>query len=87
MADRAGKADHADKFVIHVDGIKYDTTRPAMTGAEIKALAQKDAVYQLFEEQTGNDPDRLIGDDTTVELRNGLHFYTVPPASFGAPWI
>ena len=57
-----------------------------MTGAQIKALAQKDAQYQLFHEQHGNDPDLLITDDAVVQIRNGQHFYTVPSASLGAPW-
>ena len=74
-----------DKFVIHIDGQNYDVTQKTLMGAQIKALAHKDAQYQLFLEK-GNKPDRLIGDNDTVQMENGLHFYTVPPASFGESW-
>jgi hypothetical protein len=74
------------KFVIHVDGQNYDVIQKMLSGAQIKALAHKDAQYQLFLEEKGNKPDRLIGDTEIVEMENGLHFYTVPPASFGASW-
>ena len=57
-----------------------------MTGVQIKALAGKDAQYQLFLEQKGNDPDKIIGDHDSVQMENGLHFYTVPAATFGAKW-
>ncbi|WP_352874725.1 multiubiquitin domain-containing protein [Mesorhizobium sp. M1006] len=54
-----------------------------MTGAELKQLAGKDQQYQLFLEGHGHDADRQIGDNEAVTLKNGMHFYTVPPATFG----
>jgi TolA-binding protein len=75
--EQQGKA-----FVIFVDDAEYRTEQRTMTGAAIKALAGKDAAYQLFEEVEGGD-DRPIGDQESVTIRNGLHFYTVPPATFG----
>jgi len=89
MAEKPDKADKPDKpqqFVIHVDGVKFDVTQSYLTGAQVKALAGKDAQYQLFLEQKGNDPDKLVGDGETVPMQNGLHFYTVPPATFGDKW-
>lgn len=71
------------EIVIHVDGKEYKPAKTSMTGIEIKALAGRDASYQLFLEQKGSDPDKLIGDSETVDLRNGEHFYTVPQATFG----
>jgi len=71
------------RFVIHIDGVKYDVTETYLTGRQLKALAGKDAQYQLFLEQQGDAPDKLIGDDESVPLQNGMHFYTVPPATFG----
>jgi multiubiquitin len=71
------------EVVIHIDGKEFKTAKTSMTGIEIKALAGRDASYQLFLEQKGSDPDKLIGDGETVELRNGEHFYTVPQATFG----
>jgi len=70
--------------VIHIDGKEFKVEKTSMTGIELKALAGRDSTYQLFLEKTGNDPDQLIGDAQTVELKNGEHFYTVPPATFGA---
>ncbi len=72
------------EFVIHIDSQEFKVDRASMSGIELKALAHKDTTYQLFLEQAANEPDRLIGDNESVALRNGMHFYTVPPATFGA---
>lgn len=71
------------KFSIHIDGEQYKIEQSSMTGADIKQLASKDAQFQVFLEGSGNDPDRLIGDADALEIKNGMHFYTVPPATFG----
>ena len=71
-------------FEIHIDGQLFKVEKSSMLGSELKALAGKDPSYQLFEEEPSNQPDRLIADTTAVMIRNGLHFYTVPPATFGA---
>lgn len=75
--------EHPKEFVIHVDNTEFKVSQSSMTGAQLKALVGKDATYQLFEEVGGNDPDKLIGDTTSVQIRNGLHFYTIPPATLG----
>jgi hypothetical protein len=80
----AEKQDKPGKHAIHIDGVKYDVTDASMLGRAIKALAGKDAQYQLFLEQQGNDPDKLVGDDEAVAIKSGMHFYTVPPATFGS---
>lgn len=72
------------KFEIHIDGTKYTVDKSSMTGAELKALAGKDQAYQLYLEGHGHDADALIGDTEGVAIKNGQHFYTVPPATFGA---
>ncbi len=69
--------------VIHVDNKEFKVEQTTMSGAQIKALVQKDSTYQLFEELKGSEQDRLIADTESVSIRNGLHFYTVPPATFG----
>jgi multiubiquitin len=69
--------------VIHIDRQEYRVTATGMTGAQLKTLAGKDASYQLFLEEQGNDPDRLISDTQSIALTNGMHFYTVPPATLG----
>lgn len=84
MAANLGKPDKPEQTVIHIDGQQFKVTETSLTGAQIKALAAKDAQYQLFLEAHGNDPDQLINDTQSVSLKNGMHFYTVPPATFGA---
>jgi hypothetical protein len=71
------------KFVIHIDGAKFDVAKSTMTGAELKGEAHKDQAYQIFLEGHGHDADRMIGDTEAVSIENGMHFYTVPPATFG----
>lgn len=73
----------ANELVIHIDGKTYKVSKTSMTGIEIKALAGRDATYQLFRERKGNDPDQLVNDGETIQFEHGEHFYTVPPATFG----
>ena len=75
--------EHPVHFTIHVDGKEFKVDQATMSGAQIKALVGKDATYQLFEELPGNEPDKLITDTESVNIKNGQHFYTVPPATFG----
>jgi hypothetical protein len=69
-----------------VDGEKYNSEQSLITGAFIISLLPNFEIgYSLFEEKSGNSPDELIQETTTVSLDNGAkHFYTVPPATFGA---
>lgn len=73
---------HPTQFEIFVDDVRLVVHQPSMTGAQIKAAASKDASYQLFEEVRGGK-DIQIGDNQAVQIKNGEHFYTVPPATFG----
>lgn len=82
MSNDTGK-DKQDEKVIHIDKELFKVTAVGMTGAQLKVLAGKDVSYQLFLEEQGNDPDRLISDAQSVKLTNGMHFYTVPPATLG----
>jgi hypothetical protein len=75
------------KRVYHyfVDGVKYETDDPNVTGAFIKVrLPESKRGYALYLEGTKHQPDTLINDDTSISLEGEpKHFYTVPPASFG----
>lgn len=89
MDDHSGKPENAVKspeFVIHVDDVQLKITESSLTGSQLKAKAGKDPQYQLFLEEKGNDPDRLISDTEAVPIKNGQHFYTIPPATFGEKW-
>ncbi len=74
-------------FVIHVDGKEFKVEKTTLSGAEIKTLVGKDTSYQLFLERAGGEPDLLVNDSDAVTIKNGLHFYTVPPATLGVEWI
>jgi len=73
----------SENTVIHIDNQQHKVDVTSMSGAQLKALAGRDATYQLFLEEKGNEPDRLIQDTDSIQLRNGMHFYTVPPATLG----
>jgi hypothetical protein len=67
-----------------VDAKRYETAKTALTGAEIKAIANVTPNYQLFLEEEGDKPDRGIGDGEAVSIHERVkHFFAVPPATFG----
>ena len=74
------------EFLIHLDGVAYQVTGPTISGAQLKALAGKDPIYQLFREGTANEPDHLVPDHEALTLADGLEFYTIPPAMAGQRW-
>lgn len=79
-------SEHEKEHHFFVDAKRYETDKPSLTGAEIKAIAGITPTYQLFLEEEGDRPDRAISDGEAVELKGGedtRHFYAVPPATFG----
>ena len=77
-------AEHADKYIFFVDNKEIVTERSSLTGQDIKAIARVPGEYQLFLEEKGDNPDRVIPDSETVDLRKSIkRFYAVPPATFG----
>lgn len=64
--------------VIHIDRKQYKTDAPALTGAELRTLAEPDitAEYDLWLEVPGG-ADRIIADTDTVDIHNGMHFHSV----------
>jgi hypothetical protein len=78
-----------EKYFYFVDGTKYDWGQETITGAEIRArLPEAIRTYGLFLEGQGKEPDKKIENDTVVSLgkdKGPRRFYTVPPATFGAP--
>jgi hypothetical protein len=69
-------------YRIFIDETEYVVESEELTGAEIKKLADKPADYKLFLERPGQ-PDKQIADDERVHIKDGEHFHTVPPATFG----
>ena len=76
----AGKSLHP----FFVDAKRYGNDKTALTGAEIKAIANIAANYQLFLEEEGDRPDKGIADGESVDIAERVkHFFAVPPATFG----
>jgi hypothetical protein len=79
-------SEHEKEFHFFVDAKRYETEKSSLTGLEIKTIASITPTYQLFLEEEGDQPDRVISDGESVELKRGektRHFYAVPPATFG----
>ncbi len=69
-------------YEIHINRQLYKVAEPLLAGAQLKALGAIPAENQLFLEQQGGK-DLPIGDQQSVEMKNGLHFYDVAPGNFG----
>jgi len=79
-ADAPGKKpEKPDKsFVMHIDRKQFTVDRSPLSGTEIRELAGLTPEVDLYLEERGDDDDRLIADDDSVDLRNGLHFFSTP---------
>ena len=67
---------------IFIGSNEYEVESDHLTGAQIKTLGNVPTDYQLFLEQPGDD--QPVADATSIKLKNGMHFYGVPAATFGA---
>jgi hypothetical protein len=67
-----------NKRVIHIDHDKFEVEESSLTGADLRALPDPTITsdYDLFLENPDGQ-DELIGDDQIVELKNGMHFFSV----------
>jgi hypothetical protein len=87
--DKGKKPDHeegkgGDKggpphFQIRIDRDHYEVTQSALTGAQLRMLPDPDIGpdRDLFEVVPGGS-DIKIENDTAVEMRSGLRFFTAP---------
>jgi len=80
------KAGH--KITILINNKPYEAPKPQMTGAEIKQLGGGPMDYLLVQVVKDPDPvaggdDIIIADSQLVELKSGMHFRIVNPATFG----
>ena len=77
----------SERWFYFVDEDRYTYDQATITGAIVKArISGFNPSYSLFQESQENEPDVLVTDDMTFNLdahKDGLRFYTVPPASFG----
>lgn len=67
------------KFQIRIDRDHFEVTQPGLTGAELRALPDPaiGPERDLFEVVPGGS-DIKIESAATVEMRNGLRFFTAP---------
>lgn len=79
MPDHEDQADHKHEFKIQIDRVHYTVTQEHMTGAELRNVPTTPIGPErdLFEVVPG-EPDRKIGDNDLVEIRNGKRFFTAP---------
>jgi len=74
-------------FHYFVDDVRYETEERMLTGAQIKAKVNNwDPSHDLSLEGQGDQPDRTIDDDESVDLspKHGIRrFSSVPKADFG----
>ena len=77
--DHGGGGDHPAIFNIQIDREHYKVSQAQMTGAELRQVPPTpiQADRDLFEVVPGH-PDRKIGNDDAVEIRNGQRFFTAP---------
>ncbi|HEU5001548.1 MAG TPA: multiubiquitin domain-containing protein [Actinomycetota bacterium] len=79
MSDMAADDREKPNFRIQIDRTHYTVQQREMTGADLRRVPNPPipADRDLYEVRPGQ-PDRLIEDNTTVEIRDGLRFFTAP---------
>ncbi len=76
------------KITILINNKPYKAPKPTMTGMEIKELGGGPLDYWLILNVKSPDPvaggdDRQIQDAEVVDLKSGMHFRILNPATFG----
>ncbi len=82
------KEEKDHKITIHINNKVYEAPKPAMTGTEIKELGGGPMDYWLILNVKSPDPaaggdDKQIQDAEVVDLKSGMHFRIINPATFG----
>jgi len=77
--DKGGGPDRDRHFKIKIDRDTYEVDKERMTGREIRLVPALPIGEDrdLFEVVPGGS-DRKIENDTVVEIKNGLRFFTAP---------
>lgn len=65
---------------IQIDHKPYKASKALMTGAELRVLADPaiGSERDFFQEVPGPGDDIKIANETVVELKPGMHFYSAP---------
>jgi hypothetical protein len=66
------------ELTIHIDRHQFKVEEAALTGAQLRNLPTPPVGpdYDLYLEMPGGE-DELIADERSVELKNGMHFFSV----------
>jgi hypothetical protein len=75
--DSKNKDEGKEKIVIHIDKKEFKAPKNPMTGRELKNLGGVPGDYDLWHKIPGKD-DQRVGDEESVELKNGDQFYSAP---------
>lgn len=83
--EKKGEKDH---ITILINNKPFKVPKPSMTGREIKELGGGPVDYLLVLVVKEPDPvaggdDKIINDTDIVELKSGMKFRIVNPATFG----
>ena len=72
------KASKPKSYRIKIDRGQYDVEAESLSGSELRALPEPDLGndVDLYLESRGDEDDRKIEDSDSVEMRNGLHFFS-----------
>lgn len=80
MANEHAEGNHEKKITIKIDKETFHVEKEQMTGAELRQLPDPPIGLDrdLFLIKPGPAEDERIADNQTVELKNGMHFFTAP---------
>jgi hypothetical protein len=67
---------HSHEITIHIDKKTYKVDSTSQTGLQLRELGGIGTNYDLYEEVPGGQ-DKPIEDTDTVELKDGMHFFSV----------
>jgi hypothetical protein len=75
MSEHGDQGKH--EITVHIDKQTYKVDEESLNGAQIRELAEIGDSYDLWQEVPGGQ-DKVIADSESVELKNGMHFFSVP---------
>jgi hypothetical protein len=78
MAEKTKDEKKPKTYNIKIDRDHFKVTEESLTGAQLRALPDPDLGddVDLYLEGRGGEDDRLIADDETVQMKDGLHFFS-----------
>ena len=71
---------HKKQFTIHIDKHAFKVDHDHLTGAQLRALPNPPVGddFDLYLEVHGKGDDLLVGGADSIEIKDGMHFFTAP---------